>query len=96
MAAARMRVSQGSFASAWRLKGKVKELLFSAEEKLTDPVPGFDLTIACVKSVQEYGLSSVHGLDLKCEKGNSWMPWHIEAMKDVTLCDKLRGAGSRL
>ena len=42
------------------------------------------------------GFSSVHGADLKCEKGISWMPWRIEAMKDVTLCDKLRGAGSRL
>ena len=23
-------------------------------------------------------------------KGKRWMPWHIEAMKDVASCDKLR------
>jgi len=23
-------------------------------------------------------------------KGNSWMPWHAQAMKDVARCDKLR------
>jgi len=23
------------------------------------------------------------------------MPWHLEAMKDVASCDKLRGAASR-
>ena len=50
---------------------------------------------ACMDD-QSTGFSSVHGADLKCEKGISWMPWRIEAMKDVTLCDKLRGAGSRL
>ena len=28
-------------------------------------------------------------------KGAWWMPWHLEAMKDVASCDKLRGAASR-
>ena len=28
----------------------------------------------------------------KATKGIRWMPWHIEAMKDVGNCDKLRGA----
>ena len=27
----------------------------------------------------------------KATKGIRWMPWHIEAMKDVGNCDKLRG-----
>jgi hypothetical protein len=25
-------------------------------------------------------------------KGIRWMPWHLEAMKDVGNCEKLRGA----
>ena len=29
-------------------------------------------------------------------KGTRWMPWHLEAMKDVTTYDMLRGAGSKL
>jgi len=29
-------------------------------------------------------------------KGIWWMPWHREAMKDVALCDKLRGGESTL
>ena len=65
------------------------KLLFSAEENLP-----FHVFIGADRWT--CGFSSVHGADLKCEKGNSWMPWHIEAMKDVTLCDKRRGAGSRL
>jgi hypothetical protein len=24
-----------------------------------------------------------------------WMPWQLEAMKDVGACDKVRGAGKR-
>jgi len=27
-------------------------------------------------------------------KGIRWMPWHIEAMKDVASCDKLRRGAS--
>ena len=37
-----------------------------------------------------------YGEDLKCDKGNWWMPWHREAMKDVALCDKLWGGESNL
>ena len=33
---------------------------------------------------------------LKREKGIWWMPWHREAMKDVALCEKLRGGESNL
>ena len=33
---------------------------------------------------------------IKREKGVWWMPWQQEAMKDVLLCDKLRGAEKRL
>ena len=29
-------------------------------------------------------------------KGARWMPWQKQAMKDVTSCDKLRGAANRL
>ena len=33
---------------------------------------------------------------IKREKGVGWMPWRQEAMKDVALCDKLRGGESDL
>jgi hypothetical protein len=33
---------------------------------------------------------------LKRKKSIWWMPWHQEAMKDVALCDKLRGGESTL
>ena len=28
-------------------------------------------------------------------KGNRWMPWYQEAMKDVVSCEKLRGAAKQ-
>ena len=28
---------------------------------------------------------------IKKEKGIWWMPWRLEAKKDVALCEKLRG-----
>jgi len=31
---------------------------------------------------------------IKCLKGNWWMPWHAQAMKDVIRCDKLRGGAN--
>ena len=33
---------------------------------------------------------------IKCLKGNWWMPWHAQAMKDVIRCDKLRGGANTL
>ena len=33
---------------------------------------------------------------IKCLKGNWWMPWHAQAMKDVIRCDKLRGGANNL
>ena len=33
---------------------------------------------------------------MKYEKGIWWMPWRIEAMKDVLGCEKLGGAAKRL
>lgn len=33
---------------------------------------------------------------LKYEKGIWWMPWRIEAMKDVLGCEKPGGAAKRL
>ena len=33
---------------------------------------------------------------IKCLKGNWWMPWHAQAMKDVIRCDKLRGVANKL
>ena len=29
-------------------------------------------------------------------KSIRWMPWQLEAMKDVVTCDKLRGVGNKL
>tara|TARA_B100000780_G_scaffold143191_1_gene100194 strand:+ start:272 stop:595 length:324 start_codon:yes stop_codon:yes gene_type:complete len=42
------------------------------------------------------GLSIRMGDVLKCDKSIWWMPWRQEAMKDVALCDKLRGGESTL
>ncbi len=33
---------------------------------------------------------------IKCHKGILWMPWRVEAMKDVVRCDKLRGVANKL
>ena len=41
-------------------------------------------------------LSAVRKEDQAQVKGIRWMPWHREAMKDVALCDKLRGGESSL
>ena len=30
---------------------------------------------------------------IKTDKGIWWMPWYYEPMKDVTACEKPRGAG---
>src|SRR3954452_20047692 len=35
----------------------------------------------------------VHGLWGQATKCMWWMPWRLQAMKDVIACDKLRGAG---
>ena len=35
-------------------------------------------------------------LENKQNKGIWWMPWHKEPMKDVTGCDKPRGAANKL
>ena len=42
-----------------------------------------------------YILISVHGDDLKYIKSIWWMPWRIEAMKDVLRCDKRRLAAKK-
>ena len=34
----------------------------------------------------------VHG---QVNKRTGWMPWQLEAMKDVEACDKLRGAAEQ-
>ena len=74
----------------------MKVQLFSAEENILLHVAASAEDAVVCPLGRTCGLLSVHGADLKCDKGISWMPWHIEAMKDVTLCDKLRGAGSKL
>ena len=33
---------------------------------------------------------------IKRLKGIQWMPWRLEAKKDVALCDKFRGGESTL
>ena len=48
---------------------------------------------------QPFGLRSRWALamrTIKCLKGNWWMPWHAQAMKDVIRCDKLRGGANTL
>ena len=35
------------------------------------------------------------GLYGQVNKRTGWMPWQLEAMKDVEACDKLRGAGKQ-
>ena len=39
--------------------------------------------------------SRVHGLWGQATKCMWWMPWRLQAMKDVAACEKLRGAGKR-
>ena len=34
----------------------------------------------------------LYGQVIKCTR---WMPWQLEAMKDVGACDKARGAGKQ-
>ena len=34
----------------------------------------------------------LYGQVIKCIR---WMPWQLEAMKDVVTCDKLRGVGKQ-
>ena len=35
------------------------------------------------------------GLYGQVTKRARWMPWHLEAMKDVVACDKFRGGGKQ-
>jgi hypothetical protein len=37
----------------------------------------------------------IHGLWGQATKCMWWMPWRLQAMKDVAACEKLRGAGKR-
>ena len=37
----------------------------------------------------------VHDLWGQATKCMWWMPWRLQAMKDVAACEKLRGAGKR-
>ena len=39
----------------------------------------------------KYKLNKVYELI----KSTRWMPWDLEAMKDVVSCEKLRGAANR-
>ncbi len=41
-------------------------------------------------------ISDHDGNSIKREKSIWWMPWRIEAMKDVVGCDKPRGVVNRL
>ena len=61
-------------------------------ECLQSRVPKF----GCRMRLRFYILVSVHGEDLKYIKSIWWMPWRIEAMKDVLRCDKRWGAAKKL
>ena len=37
----------------------------------------------------------IMGVDVEEGKCMWWMPWRLQAMKDVVACDKLRGVASR-
>ena len=39
--------------------------------------------------------SRIHDLWGQATKCMWWMPWRLQAMKDVAACEKLRGAGKR-
>ena len=52
------------------------------------PVRGRGFCLACSLCMT--------GNEIKRDKGIWWMPWRVEAMKDVALCDKLRGGESNL
>ncbi len=64
-------------------------------------VPSWFLCVDLLEArVVDGGFVPVRDMMLKegssVEKGIRWMPWRVEAMKDVARCDKLRGAASRL
>ena len=67
---------------------------------LTGTGPPTRLCIRFFGSGSSGSVVPVHGrrvrMSLECLKGVWWMPWRIEAMKDVARCDKPRGAVSRL
>ena len=41
-------------------------------------------------------LQGCQNYEIKRTKCVRWMPRRLQAMKDVAVCDKLRGAGNRL
>ena len=56
--------------------------------------PAQDLAYATIPSgLRRWALAM---RTIKCLKGNWWMPWHAQAMKDVIRCDKLRGGANTL
>ncbi len=50
----------------------------------------------CDGSVLPVLFTGHDGGSAKRDKGIWWMPWHVEAMKDVARCDKLWGGVSTL
>ena len=44
----------------------------------------------------QLALTAVQIMRAKVGKGVWWMPWHAMAMKDVTSCEKPRGAAKKL
>ena len=47
------------------------------------------------KRIDNYGIYSIMAFG-QDNKGEWWMPWHIEAMKDVASCDKPREGANNL
>src|ERR1043165_9863656 len=47
---------------------------------------------ANTRSLELHQCSALWGQATKCMW---WMPWRLQAMKDVAACEKLRGAGKR-
>lgn len=59
-----------------------------------EPYPAQDLAQATIPSGSRGWVLAMR--TIKCLKGNWWMPWHAQAMKDVIRCDKLRGGANTL
>ena len=53
----------------------------------------------CLKETQQFKREQADkkiSKEVQANKSTGRMPWHQEPMKDVTSCDKLRGAANKL
>ena len=67
-------------------KGRVVSFSSAGNKRLVDGWRKHIVTVGPAKDLQLWSQAT------KCMW---WMPWRLQAMKDVAACEKLRGAGKR-